>query len=45
MQALYNKSPYPAKEEKEALAASIGVSLKRLSHWFNDQRYKDKAKE
>ena len=45
MQDLYNTNPYPSKEEKEALAASIGVSLKRLSHWFNDQRYKEKAKE
>ena len=45
MQDLYNRNPYPSKEEKDALASTIGVSLKRLSHWFNDQRYKEKAKE
>ena len=45
MQALYNKTPYPSKEDKEELASAIGVSVKRLSHWFNDQRYKDKGKE
>jgi hypothetical protein len=42
MQDLYNENPYPSREAKDALAAKIGISVKRLSHWLADQRYKDR---
>ena len=38
----YDKDAYPSREAKEAISVEIGVSIKRVSEWFIDERKRRK---
>ena len=38
----YEQDPYPTRETKETISAEIGVSVKRVSEWFVDERKRRK---
>ena len=44
LQEFYDKNRYPTTNEKNELAQVLGLSTKRVQHWFQWKRYKDKNK-
>jgi hypothetical protein len=44
LQDFFDKNRYPTSTEKDELAHMLNLSTKRVQHWFQWKRYKDKNK-
>lgn len=44
LQDFYDRNRYPTSSEKDELAQMLSLSTKRVQHWFQWKRYKDKNK-